>query len=78
MVLNLQKNKSMLISSNHTSDTLELAISNENISQIRSENLLGITVDDKLTFDKQIESVSKQLIQKLSTLRRTKRYLPLH
>ena len=63
IVLDLQKTKNMLISSKHTRATLKLSISNRNISQVRSEKLLGIIVDDRLNFDKQIQSFSKQLNQ---------------
>ncbi len=57
--------------------TLSLQSENEDIEQVNFQKLLGVTIDEELTFDNHVGGLSKKLGQRLGVLRRIKRFLPL-
>ena len=84
MLLNLNKTKSMLFQNHKTKrpqeseNKLKIEIGNQSISQVESERLLGITIDENLNWEKQLNLVKKSVSHKIAILRRIKRFLPLH
>ena len=82
MIINVRKTKSMLVTGKRltkklATKTLSLQLDNEDIEQVNFQKLLGVTVDQELTFDKHVDELSKKLGQRLGVLRKIKRFLPL-
>ena len=82
MIINVRKTKSMLFTGKRltkklATKTLSLQLDNEDIEQVNFQKLLGVTVDQELTFDKHVDELSKKLGQQLGVLRKIKRFLPL-
>ena len=80
MVINDEKTKSMLITGmrqrNLIDDiTLDMYINNNAINQVRSHKLLGIELDDNLTFTTHIEEHCKKLSKRIGLLRHISPYL---
>lgn len=83
MVLNAVKTKvllitgkrlhSSLVDGNHLSVTLDGA----EIEQVTSYKLLGVTLDQDLTFSDHISSLKAKLSQRIGLLKKIKRYLPI-
>lgn len=83
MVLNAVKTKALLITGkrlhsslvdgNHLSVTLDGA----EIEQVTSYKLLGVTLDQDLTFSDHISSLKAKLSQRIGLLKKIKRYLPI-
>ena len=81
MVINIEKTKSMLIASNqklrNTSEPdLNIKIQGKRITSVTEEKLLGIQIDNKLTWKEQIKKVKRTVNFKISILRRIRKYLP--
>ena len=55
---------------------LNIIIQDQKIEQVTSEKLLGIQIDNSLTWNDQIHKVKKTAQFKISLLRKIKRYLP--
>ena len=82
MIINVRKTKSMLVTGKRltkklATKTLSLQLDNEDIEQVNFQKLLGVTVDQELTFDKHVDELSMKLGQRLGVLRKIKRFLPL-
>ncbi|CAB3982545.1 Hypothetical predicted protein, partial [Paramuricea clavata] len=82
MIINAKKTKSMLVTGKRLAKKLPTKIlslqsENEDIEQVHFQKLLGVTIDQELTFDKHVEELSKKLGQRLGVLRKIKRFLPL-
>ena len=83
MVLNAVKTNALLITGkrlhssladgNHLSMTLDGA----EIEQVTSYKLLGVTLDQDLTFSDHISSLKAKLSQRIGLLKKIKRYLPI-
>ena len=83
MVLNTNKTKCMLMGTQQRksridSPELNLYASNKLIENVESEKLLGVHIDGSLRYNHHIDSVCKSLTYKLYTLRKIKKFLPLH
>ncbi|CAB4039723.1 Hypothetical predicted protein [Paramuricea clavata] len=81
MIINAKKTKSMLVTGKRLAKKLPTKIlslqsENEDIEQVHFQKLLGVTIDQELTFDKHVEELSKKL-GRLGVLRKIKRFLPL-
>ena len=70
--LNAEKCK-LLISNKQ--DDISLVIKNEQITCEKSVKLLGIRIDNKLTFNEHITNICKKVSQKLHALARVSRYI---
>ena len=57
--------------------SLHLKLNGTEIKQVNSQKLLGVTIDNKLSFDDHIERLCKKLTQKIAVLRKIRRFLPL-
>ena len=82
MIINVRKTKSMLVTGKRltkklATKTLSLQLDNEDIEQVNFQKLLGVTVDQELTFNKRVDELSKKLGQRLGVLRKIERFLPL-
>ena len=82
MIINARKTKSMLVTGKRLAKkletkTLSLQSDNEDIEQVNFQKLLGVTINEELTFDNHVDGLSKKLGQRLGVLRRIKRFLPL-
>ena len=81
MVLNENKTKGILIGTSQRlsrcQSTLEIAVNNHKIECSEYEKLLGINIDQCLSFVKHIDYVCQNLTSKISLLYKIKQYLPL-
>lgn len=83
MVVNVDKTKTMLISNNQklrtlTNRNLIVKVGEKTVEQVSHEKLLGIQIDEALTWDDQVKQVRKQVLYKLYILRKIKDYLPIN
>ena len=80
MAINVEKTKCMLIASkqklSNTSEKLDISIAGKQISQATSEKLLGVQIDNNLTWREQIKKVKRTVCFKISILRRIRKSLP--
>ncbi len=84
MVINTKKTNTMLLGTKqklktipNSSNCLNIEIKGKQITQVKIERLLGVQIDNSLTWDQQILKVKRTILFKLSILRKIKRYLPL-
>ena len=82
MVINTKKTKSMLVATrykhNHLSDkgeSLKITLGNNILEQVKHEKLLGIWLDDQLTWEVQMNKLCKLIGTRISLLRRIKPYI---
>ena len=76
--INTNKSNVMLLSSNTRGNdelSLKVHIDIEIIEQVRSIRYLGIEIDDRLSWDIHIKSLTKSLSFKISTLRKLSKFL---
>ena len=81
MIVNQQKKECMLIGSTQrmarlNDKSIKLILNETPLNQISDHKVLGITIDQTLSWDIQIKIVCKNLTNKLSLLNKIKRYLP--
>ena len=74
MKLNEEKCKLLILSKKSNNNT-EIILGNETIKNSKSEKLLGITIDEKLTFNEHIGNLCKKASQKLHALARILKYM---
>ena len=60
-----------------TSEEVSVKIENENIKNSLQIKLLGIVIDNKLTFETQVENLCQKAGQKLQALARIANYMDL-
>ena len=82
MVLNASKTKSLLVTGKRlqkkTPDTnLKLTCNGSEIEQITLHKLLGLKLDNHLTFTEHIADICKKVSQRIAVLKKIKRSLPL-
>ena len=82
MVLNTDKTKSILVSgkrlrSRLDNSTLDLQLNGTTIGQVTSQKLLGVTLDEELSFREHVEKLCKKLSQKIGLLNKIHSYLPI-
>ena len=82
MVVNKQKTKCMLLGSSQKLSKLEdknltLILNDTTLNQVCEHKVLGVTIDNKLSWDAQVNIVGKSLTNKISLLNKIKCYLPL-
>ena len=76
MVLSDSKTKCMLVTGKRLESkfsdncSLHLKLNGTEIKQVNSQKLLGVTIDNKLSFDDHIERLCKKLTQKIAVLRK--------
>ena len=75
MVLSADKTKVMLL--NEDEGTLDIQLRSKQLAQVNCEQLLGIQIDKKLSWDAQIQKQRSTILFKISLLKKIKRYLPL-
>ena len=83
MVISIEKTKAMLITSRHTNYRLTEAQRDLNINlhgntiiSTKQEKLLGLLIDNYLTWHPQVKKVRQTIIFKISILRKIRKYLP--
>ena len=82
MVLNASKTKSLLVTGKRLEkkapDTnLKLSCNGSEIEQITSQKLLGVKLDNHLSFTEHIDDICKKVSQRIAVLKKIKRNLPL-
>lgn len=78
MVLNLTKTKSIIFGSNQSlraEPELRLCIEGTSIQQVKETKLLGITLDDKLSWSKHIDTIVNKMGKALAVVRRCRNHL---
>src|ERR1700761_7297918 len=77
LCLNYQKCNQMVINiSSRPTDEIHLMIGSEPIANVKYTKILGVIVDQRLSFDKHIESICEKVNKRLHFLRRLRHYLP--
>ena len=83
MVLGIDKTKCMLMGSQqklrsieNSDKCLNIEVQGQKIEQVTSEKLLGVQIDNSLTWNDQIKKVKKTALFKISLLRKIKKFLP--
>ena len=76
--LNASKTNYMLFSPKLPSHTNKITIDNNNISQVHTTKFLGITIDDKLTWNHHINNVTMKASHATGTIYRVRQHLPYH
>ena len=82
MLINEKKTKCMLIGTRQRLSRLEckqlsISINNIPIECVENEKLLGVRIDNSLSYTKHVDDVCRSLASKLALLKRIKCYLPL-
>ena len=84
MVLSHTKTKTMLVTGkrlgkklNKEDKSINIYLNDKQIEQVSSQKLLGIIIDDKVTFTKHIDKLSCKLAQRIALLKNIRPYLPL-
>ena len=80
MFINSQKTKSMLITGKRlpnlvTSTSIDVSLNGSNIEHVTDFKLLGITLDQDLSFNRQIERLCKKLAKRIGLLCHISPYL---
>ena len=83
MIIHPEKSKSMVIASwqkrnTLVNKTLAVRIDNVNIKQSDKEKLLGVFINQNLTWNDHAQNVNKKIASRLYLLRRLKAYLPIN
>jgi len=84
MVVNSEKNKCMLLTTAqkrfHLGEeaNLNISLGSSQLKCVESDKLIGVVVDQNLTWSQHISKVLRSCNAHLSLLRRIKAYLPLH
>jgi len=83
MVIGIEKTKCMLMGSQQKLRTfknldscLNVEVLGHNIEQVTDQKLLGVQIDNSLTWNEQVKKVKKTVLFKLSLLRKIRKYLP--
>ena len=71
----LNADKCKLIIFSNKNETASLCLNNKTIENSKSEKLLGITLDHKLTFNEHISNICNKATQKLHALARVSSYM---
>ena len=84
MVINTKKTKSLLITTRfkhnqiiENGECLTVLLDNEQLKQVHYEKLLGVWIDDKLTWDTHIKEICKVISSRLALLRRIRPFLDI-
>lgn len=84
MVLSHTKTKTMLGTGkrlgkklNKEDKSINIYLNDKQIEQVSSQKLLGIIIDDEVTFTKHIDKLSCKLAQRIALLKNIRPYLPL-
>ena len=75
MIVNPDKFQAMILSSNKKENKFDLKINNSIISSEKSVTLLGIEIDNKLNFDKQVSNICRKANNQLNAIGRIQNYL---
>ena len=83
MIINTDKTKCMLMGTHQKKSKLEnvnfhLQLSGHTLENVEMHKLLGIHIDHNLQYTCHVDAVCKTLTYKLFTLRKIKRFLPMH
>ena len=82
MVINADKTKTMLLTTSQKRSRLEnpqldVKLGDSSLKMVKCEKLLGVLVDEDLTWTQQIQKVLKTVNAQLSLLRRIRKFLPI-
>ena len=79
--INKSKTKFMIFNFNERNIkiplNLKLNIDNEDVEQVQYTNFLGVIIDNKLTWEKHIDSLSKKISTNIGIIRKLRTVLPL-
>ena len=82
MILNPSKTKALLVTGKRLDSKLNLHPLNltahgNSINQVKSEILLGLTIDSNLNFNNHIDILCKKVSQRIGVLKNIKKNLPI-
>lgn len=79
MALNIDKTKSMLITTSrkrlHLGEELKVTVNGQELENVQHEKLLGVVIDNDLTFKHHVDKVCGKVSRATALLRRIKHYL---
>ena len=79
LTLNVDKTEYMIIGTrqklNHLSHDKEVHICEKKLKQVTSKKVLGVTIDDQLSWEEQVDNISKKVSQGIGVLRRAKLFV---
>ena len=79
LTLNVDKTEYMIIGTrqklNHLSHDMEVHIGEKKLKQVTSKKVLGVTIDDQLSWEEQVDNISKKVSQGIGVLRRAKLFV---
>lgn len=76
--LNLDKTKYMLMTKRNDHSDVNIYIDDTYIDRTDNHEFLGIVIDDKLKYDRQIDKIAKKLSRSLGIMRRLATIVPVH
>ena len=75
--INISKTNAMLFSNILTiNDVADIHMNNKKIEYVSSTRFLGLTIDDKLKFNKHINEISKKISKNIGILYKLRQYVP--
>lgn len=77
MRANAAKFQAIIIKARNTTETIEFCVSNEIIKPVSCVRLLGVYIDDKLTFEEHVSRLCIKAARQTNALRRISKYLSL-
>ena len=75
MIVNTDKFQAMILSSNKKENKYDLKINDSIISSEKSVTLLGIEIDNKLNFEKQVANICRKANNQLNAIGRIQNFL---
>ena len=85
MLINANKTKVMLAGSRHklhnvdlSGEKIDVVINNVSISCVNFERILGVTIDEMISWNKHIDNMCTTLSQRIGLLRRLRKLIPFH
>ena len=79
LTLNVDKTEYMIIGtrqkSNHLSHNMEVHIGEKKLKQVTSKKVLGVTIDNQLSWEEQVDNISKKVSQGIGVVRRAKLFV---
>ncbi|HYV52171.1 MAG TPA: reverse transcriptase family protein, partial [Candidatus Eisenbacteria bacterium] len=76
LCLNLQKTQYLVISNSKSKTDLKVVVKDININRVSSAKLLGVTLDDKLSFKNHINNIVSKLSSTSYALRKIRPFVP--
>ena len=80
LIINVEKSRCITIGSRNKTlnSTFDLTIKGTKLKQVTEVNLLGVNIDQNLTWNNHCAAISKKISKQLGLIKRLRAFLPLH